>query len=88
MNSAPQVGQWYTQLDTRETFLVTGYDDASRTIETQTVDGDLNEIDEEIWNTLPLAFAEPPEDWTEVIDDANVPTTDGSIAPIEKILPP
>lgn len=87
MNSPAQVGQWYTQLHTRETFLVTAYDDRSRTIETQAINGDLAEIDEEMWNILPLAFAEPPEEWTEAIDDADLLDADSSIAPIEKILP-
>ncbi len=86
MNSNAQVGQWYTQLDTRTTFLVTGYDDKSRTIETQAINGDLDEIDEETWHTLPLAFAEPPEDWTVAVDDADVLDVDSSNAPIEKLL--
>ena len=88
MNSSAQVGQWYMQLDTRETFLVTGYDDKSRTIETQAINGDLDEIDEEIWNTLPLAFAEPPEDWTDAIDDADVLNADCLKTSIERIMSP
>jgi hypothetical protein len=88
MNSTAQVGRWYMRLDTGETFLVTGYDDKSRTIETQAINGDLDEIDEEIWSTLPLAFAEPPEDWSGAIDDADALDADGSIAPAEKILSP
>jgi hypothetical protein len=70
MNSSPQVGQWY-QLDSRQIFMVTGFDDRSRTIETQAINGDLDEIDEFTWSILPLAFAEPPEDWTEAVDGAD-----------------
>ena len=44
------------------------------------ISSDLAEIDEEIWNTLPLAFAEPPEDWTEAMDDANVMDADALVA--------
>jgi hypothetical protein len=80
MNSIAQVGQWYTRLDTKQTFLVTGYDDKSRTIETQAINGDLDEMDDEIWNVLPLAFAEPPEEWTEAIDDEEVLDADSSDA--------
>ncbi len=80
MNSTAQVGQWYTRLDTKQTFLVTGYDDKSRTIETQAINGDLDEMDDEIWNALPLAFAEPPENWTEAIDDEEVLDADSSDA--------
>jgi hypothetical protein len=49
--------------------LVTGYDDSSRTIEIQTFDGDVDEIDEEARTILPLEFAEPPEDWTGPLDN-------------------
>ncbi len=86
MNTAPQVGQWYLQLDTKDAFFVTAYDDKSHAIETQAVNGDLAEIDEEVWNTLPLAFAEPPEDWTEAIDDANVLDADALNASNEPLL--
>lgn len=88
MNSSVQVGKWYTQLGTKETFLVTGYDDKARTIETQALNGDLDEIDEKTWNTLPLAFAEPPEDWTEAIDESYALYVNSSSAPIEKLLSP
>lgn len=84
INNPPRVGQWYACLDTKEVFLVTGYDDKSRTIETQAVNGDLDEIDAENWNTLPLAFADPPEDWTEALNDVEAQGADNSITPIEK----
>jgi hypothetical protein len=64
-----RIGQWYAYWDTGETFLVTAYDEKSCTIETQALDGDRDEIDEEEWRTLPLELAEPPEDWTEAVDD-------------------
>ena len=64
-----RIGQWYTRSDKGEIFQVVGYDPNSRTIETQTFDGDLDEIDLETWGGLPLAFAEPPEDWTGPVDD-------------------
>jgi hypothetical protein len=64
-----RIGQWYTRWDKGEIFQVVGYDSKSRTIETQTFDGDLDEIDLETWAGLPLGFAEPPEDWTGPVDD-------------------
>ena len=64
-----RIGQWYTRWDKGEIFQVVGYDANSRTIETQTFDGDLDEVDLETWSALPLAFAEPPEDWTGPVDD-------------------
>jgi hypothetical protein len=64
-----RIGQWYTRCDKGEIFQVVGYDPSSRTIETQTFDGDIDEIDHEAWVGLPLKFAEPPEDWTGPVDD-------------------
>lgn len=64
-----RIGQWYTRWDKGEMFQVIGYDEGSRSIEVQTFDGDLDEIDLETWATLPLALTEPPEDWTGPVDD-------------------
>ncbi len=64
-----RIDQWYLRQDKGEAFLVTAYEDNSRTIEIQTFDGDIDEIDEEVWSALPLEFAEPPEDWTGPIDE-------------------
>ena len=63
------VGQWYLREDSGEKFLVTEYDEDSGTVEIQTADGDLDELDEEAWESLPLALTEPPQDWTESPDD-------------------
>lgn len=65
----PRIGQWYMRSDKGESFQVVGYDASSRTIETQTFDGDLDEFDLETWAGMPLSFAEPPEDWTGPVDD-------------------
>jgi hypothetical protein len=75
-------------LDTGEAFVVTGYDDKSRTIETQAIDGDLDEIDMENWSVLQLEYAEPPEDWAGAPEDVDVSGVDGSINPMEKFLSP
>ncbi len=64
-----RIGQWYLRWDKGEVFQVTGRDDRSRTLEIQTFDGDLDEVDEAAWATLPLSLAEPPEDWTGPMDD-------------------
>jgi len=64
-----RVGQWYTRWDKGEIFQVVGYDADSRTIQVQTFDGDLDEMDLGTWVALPLALAEPPEDWTGPMDD-------------------
>jgi hypothetical protein len=64
----PKLNQWYFRQDTGEKFLVMDYDEDSATVEIQTADGDLDELDQEVWETLPLSFAEAPHDWTIPID--------------------
>ena len=64
-----RIGQWYLRWDKGEVFQVTGRDERSRTLEIQTFDGDLDEVDEAAWAALPLSLAEPPEDWTGPMDD-------------------
>jgi hypothetical protein len=64
-----QVGQWYARRDKGEIFQVIGADEESRTVEIQTFDGDLDEIDADAWAALPLALAAQPEDWTGPVDD-------------------
>jgi hypothetical protein len=67
-----RIGQWYCHWDKGEMFQVTAMDPESKTIEIQTFDGDIDEIDEESWSTLPLGLAGPPEDWTGPVDAVNV----------------
>jgi hypothetical protein len=66
---APEIGQWYRHLDKSETFQVVGYDSEAATIEIQTFDGDIDEIDAGDWDEMPLARAEPPEDVRGAMDD-------------------
>jgi hypothetical protein len=86
INTFPQVGQWYARLDTSEAFLITGYDDKARTIETQAVDGDLDEIDADNWSLLPLAMVEAPQDWTEALADLDIPSARAGINQVERLL--
>jgi hypothetical protein len=67
-----RIGQWYLRWDKGEIFQVTGRDEGSGTIEMQSFDGELDEIDAESWATLPLGLTEPPEDWTGPIDDVEL----------------
>ncbi len=69
---AAQIGEWYRRADKGEIFQVVGLDEAARTIEIQSFDGDIDEIDSDTWASLPLAFSEPPEDWTGPVDDVEV----------------
>jgi hypothetical protein len=65
----PEIGQWYERTDTGDIFQVTGIDDYSQTIETQARDGDIGEMEEEIWRALPLRPAEMLEDWSIPVKD-------------------
>ena len=72
MNStvgSPQIGQWYERADTAEIFQVTGIDDGAGTIEIQSFDGDVDEVDLRLWSALPLEFAQPPEDWLASVEE-------------------
>ena len=73
----PKLDQWYLREDTGEKFLVTDYDEDSGTVEIQTADGDLDEFDQEAWQTLPLSLAEAPHDWTAPIDTLGLDDREG-----------
>jgi hypothetical protein len=64
----PILDQWYLRDDTGERFLVTAYDEKSGSIEIQTSEGDLDELDTEIWRSTSMRPVDPPEDWTESFD--------------------
>ena len=65
----PEIGQWYARGEKGQEFRVVGRDTESRTIEIQTFDGELDEIDAQAWGTLSLERIEAPEDWTAPLDD-------------------
>jgi hypothetical protein len=44
--------------------MVTAIDEEAGTIEIQSFDGDLDELDRETWWASPLELAEEPENWT------------------------
>ena len=76
----PIVGQWYARQDTGQTFWVTDYDSRSGTVDIQMSDGDLDELEEETWESLPLDFAQAMPGWTDPLADeesmATEPATD------------
>jgi len=37
--------------------------------EIQSFDGDVDEVDLQLWTGLPLEFAQPPEDWLASMED-------------------
>jgi hypothetical protein len=71
MNSVgePQVGDWYLNQDKGEPFQVVSVDAASKTVEIQSFDGELDSIEMEDWEQIPLVTAAASEDWTGALDD-------------------
>jgi hypothetical protein len=64
----PEIGRWYGHLDKGEVFQVVGLDEMAGTVEMQFLGGDLDEVDLDSWNMLPLAVVEAPEDETGPMD--------------------
>jgi hypothetical protein len=67
--SRPRIGDWYQHVDTGEIMHVVSVDAASATVEIQTFDGQLDSIEREDWEEMPLVAAAPPEDWSGAFDD-------------------
>lgn len=67
-NPPPEIGQWYLHRDKGEPFQVVGIDDADGTVEIQSFDGDVDELDLDEWHSMEIEPGEPPEDWTGPID--------------------
>jgi Family of unknown function (DUF6763) len=87
----PEVGQWYRHLDKGEGFVVVDIDDDARTIDVQSYDGDLDEIDRDSWDVMALARMEPPEDWTGPVDDVerdDLGYSDAEVQPPNLMQPP
>jgi hypothetical protein len=64
----PIVQNWYQFLDKGQNFRVVAVDEDSGYIEIQHYDGDVEEIEMDIWDELDIEFIEPPEDWTGPVD--------------------
>ncbi len=64
----PVVGNWYQALDRDHKFKVVAIDESGRTVDVQSFDGGLEEIDLDDWYELQLEPIEPPEDWTGPVD--------------------
>ena len=61
---APNVGNWYKDIDLNATFEVVAIDDNDDSIEIQYFSGEIDEFDLESWYELELKVIPPPEDWS------------------------
>lgn len=65
----PIIDQWYAHRDKGEMFRVVAVDAASGSVEIQSFDGDVEEVDASAWRDMDIETTEPPEDWTGPYDD-------------------
>lgn len=59
----PSIGHWFWDPITQQLFEVVAIDEHSSTIGVQFIDGELGEFDFEVWPSMSVEQAAPPEDW-------------------------
>ena len=64
----PGVGNWYQDRQGRR-FEVVAFDEEAALVEVQYFDGDVSELDMEVWEETVVQAIEEPEDWTGPFDD-------------------
>jgi len=65
----PTVGQWYEDLDEKESFLVRSVNEDDALVEIEYSDGEIEEIDLDTWAELDLDLSTEPEGWTGSSDE-------------------
>lgn len=68
IKSKPIVDNWYYHLDKGQRFHVVAVDEDKGIIETQHIDGDLEEISLDAWYDMDIAPGAAPEDWYGAMD--------------------
>lgn len=63
----PIVGDWYLTQN-GQTFEVVAVDEEDGTVEIQYFDGDVEEIEFNVWRQMAIVETEPPEDWSGAMD--------------------
>jgi hypothetical protein len=64
----PRVGSWYQDRQGRR-FEVVAYEEEAGLAEVQYFDGDVSELDMEVWDETVIESIAAPEDWTGPFDD-------------------
>jgi hypothetical protein len=75
----PIVGNWYQHLDKGQRFVVVAVDSDDGLIEVQYFDGDVEEIDNDIWHEMELERVEAPENWAGALDIAELDDLSSSV---------
>jgi hypothetical protein len=60
----PVVGQWYENIEEDDCFRVLAVDEDAELIKIEYLDGDIEEIDADIWAEFDLDKIEQPEGWS------------------------
>ncbi|MGY6274274.1 DUF6763 family protein [Methylomonas sp. MgM2] len=94
----PIIGNWYQHLDKGQAFQVVAVDEDAGTVELQHFDGDVEEIELDIWYGLPIDPIEEPENWSGAFDVSDMDDLTGTEAtdtavtdwtePLEEIVKP
>ena len=65
---SPEVGAWYRDSRGRR-FEVVAFDEDAALVEVQYFDGDVSELDLDVWRQTVIEQIAAPEDWTGPFDD-------------------
>ena len=69
----PMVGHWYQRLDSDQRFEVLALDEDAGTVDVQYFDGDVEQMDIDVWYGLDLEAIEAPDDWEETAAGGDLP---------------
>ena len=59
----PVVGQWYENVEEDDSFRVLSVDEDAELVELEYLDGEIEEIDLDVWHEMDLERIEEPEGW-------------------------
>lgn len=62
-------GKWYENLEDEETFRVLSVDEDSELVEIEYLDGEIEELDLDVWHEMDLEITDEPEGWSDEADD-------------------
>jgi len=60
----PVIGQWYKNRENDALFKIVALEESDNTIEIQYYSGDIDEFEQETWNSSKMDEVEAPDDWS------------------------
>jgi len=67
----PVVGHWYRSVEKGQTFTVIGVDEEEGIIEIQHVNGEIEEIDTNVWSEMELELVDEPDEWRGALNNVD-----------------